>query len=423
MASDILLRPDCGGASFSHHVAPAAGENGAPSGRIRVSAVMPCLNEEMTLAMCIEKAQRSFAELGVTGQVVIADNGSTDRSVEIARQLGAKVVHQPVRGYGSALMAGIAAADGDIIIMGDADDSYDWSNLRGFIAKIDEGYEFVIGNRFKGGIMPHAMPPLHRYLGNPVLSTIARLICKVPVGDFHCGMRAFTREAFARMDLQTPGMEFASEMVMNAARNGLRIVEIPTVLHPDKRNRPPHLRSFRDGWRHLRFILTYAPNHVFVMPGLLLCVAGLLLLGLLAGGPTTLFGHFMGPHFLALGSLLTLVGFNVVTMGVLGKVILAAKHPALRGRIVRWATRPFAMEACLLGGAAAALLGLALDAGILFNWLVDPLRPMDSTVHLAVVATTLIVLGLDGAFSAFLLNMLVWEQERRHAASPTPVGK
>ncbi|MGZ2745309.1 glycosyltransferase family 2 protein [Burkholderia stagnalis] len=423
MASDILLRPDFGSTSFSRDTAPAAGANGAPSGRIRVSAVMPCLNEEMTLAMCIEKAQRSFVELGVTGQVVIADNGSTDRSVEIARQLGAKVVHQPVRGYGSALMAGIAAADGDIIIMGDADDSYDWSNLRGFIEKIDEGYEFVIGNRFKGGIMPHAMPPLHRYLGNPVLSTIARLICRVPVGDFHCGMRAFTREAFARMNLQTSGMEFASEMVMNAARNGLRIVEIPTVLHPDKRNRPPHLRSFRDGWRHLRFILTYAPNHVFVMPGFLLFVAGLLLLGMLAGGPTTLFGHFMGPHFLALGSLLTLVGFNIVTMGVLAKVILAAKHPSLRGRIVRWATGPLAMEACLIGGAAATLVGLVLDAGMLFNWLADPLRPMEGTVHLAVVATTLIVLGLDGAFSAFLLNMLVWEQEKRHAASSTAVGK
>jgi hypothetical protein len=307
--------------------------------------------------------------------------------------------------------------------MGDADDSYDWSNIRGFIAKIDEGYEFVIGNRFKGGIMPHAMPPLHRYLGNPVLSTIARLTCKVPVGDFHCGMRAFTREAFTRMELQTPGMEFASEMVMNAARNGLRIIEIPTVLHPDKRSHPPHLRSFRDGWRHLRFILTYAPNHVFVIPGLLLFIVGLLLLGLLASGPTTISGHFVGPHFLALASLLTLIGFNFITMGVLGKVIMADKHPALRGRIVRWATGPFAMEACLLGGAAAAALGLILDAGMLFKWLADPSRPMENTVHLAIVATTLIVLGLDGAFSAFLLNLLVRERERQHAHSANSVGE
>lgn len=423
MASDMLLREDCVGASVSNHAAPAVGENGPAAGRIRVSAVMPCLDEEMTLAMCIEKAQLSFARLGVTGQVVIADNGSTDRSVEIARELGAKVVHQPVRGYGSALMAGIAAADGDIIIMGDADDSYDWANIHGFVAKIEEGYEFVIGNRFKGGIMPHAMPPLHRYLGNPVLSTIARLTCSVPVGDFHCGMRAFTRDAFARMDLQTPGMEFASEMVMNAARNRLRIVEIPTVLHPDKRNRPPHLRSFRDGWRHLRFILTYAPNHVFVMPGLLLFVAGLLLLGLLAGGPTTLFGHFMGPHFLALASVLTLIGFNFITMGVLAKVIMADKHPSLRGRIVRWATGPLAMEACLLGGAATAALGLILDANMLFKWLAHPALPMESTVHLASVATTLIVLGMDGAFSAFLLNLLVHEQDRHRAHAAPSLGK
>ena len=414
MAIDILLRRDYGHTPLPNRVAPSAGRNGTAAGRIRVSAVMPCLNEEITLPMCIAKAQRSFAELGIAGQVVVADNGSTDRSVEIARQFGAKVVHEPVRGYGSALMAGIAAADGDIIIMGDADDSYDWSNIRGFISKIEEGYEFVIGNRFKGGIMPHAMPPLHRYLGNPVLSTIARLTCSVPVGDFHCGMRAFTRDAFARMDLQTPGMEFASEMVINAARNRLRIVEIPTALHPDKRNRPPHLRSFRDGWRHLRFILTYAPNHVFVMPGLLMFVAGLLLLGLLAGGPTHLFGHFVGPHFLALASLLTLIGFNFITMGVLAKVIMADKHASLRGRIVRWATGPFAMEACLLGGAATAVLGLVLDACMLFKWLANPALPMESTVHLAIVATTLIVLGMDGAFSAFFLNLLVREGERRH---------
>lgn len=417
MASEILLRQDFGGTSVSNRAAPAAAANGPAAGRIRVSAVMPCLNEEMTLPMCIAKAQRSFAELGITGQVVVADNGSTDRSVEIARQFGAKVVHQPVRGYGSALMAGIAAADGDIIIMGDADDSYDWSNIRGFIAKIDEGYEFVIGNRFQGGIMPHAMPPLHRYLGNPVLSAIARLICKVPVGDFHCGMRAFTRDAFSRMELQTTGMEFASEMVMNAARNELRIVEIPTVLYPDKRNRPPHLRSFRDGWRHLRFLLTYAPNEVFLMPGLFLFAIGLLLLGMLTGGPVTVGGHFFGPHFLALGSLLSLIGFNFIAMGVLATVIMAGKHPSLRGRIVQWATAPFAMETCMLGGAAIATFGLIFDAGMLAKWLAYPFSPMENTVHLATVATTLIVLGTNVVFSAFLLNLVVSEREKRKGRS------
>ncbi|MBP0591591.1 glycosyltransferase family 2 protein [Paraburkholderia sp. LEh10] len=382
---------------------------------IRVSAVIPCLNEEKTLALCIRKAQRSFEQLGITGQVVVADNGSTDRSVEIARSLGAKVVHELVRGYGSALRAGISAADGEIIIMADADDSYDWSNIHGFIAKIEEGYDFVIGNRFKGGIMPKAMPPLHRYLGNPVLSTIARLICHVPVGDFHCGMRAFTRDAFARMELYTPGMEFASEMLMNAARNGLRIIEIPIVLHPDKRDRPPHLRSFRDGWRHLRFILTYAPTQIFWLPGLLMFSMGLLLLCLLAGGPTTILGHFVGFHFLALGSLLSLVGFNFIAMGVLAKVIIAGKHPSLRGRIVRWATGPWAMEVCLLSGIAGVALGLILNTGILLQWLAHPLQPMENTVHLAIVAMTMIVLGMNSAFAAFLLNLLVSERDRPHA--------
>ncbi|RQR62190.1 glycosyltransferase family 2 protein [Burkholderia sp. Bp9126] len=393
----------------------ALGDHRIMINAIKVSAVMPCLNEEKTLPLCIRKAQRCFERLGIAGQVVVADNGSTDRSVEIARTLGAKVVHQPIRGYGSALAAAISAADGAIIVMADADDSYDWSNMDGFIARIDEGYDFVIGNRFKGGIMPKAMPPLHRYLGNPVLSTIARLICHVPVGDFHCGMRAFTREAYARMELYTPGMEFASEMVMNAARNGLRIIEIPTVLHPDKRDRPPHLRSFRDGWRHLRFILTYAPNHIFWVPGFLLFSIGLLLMGLLAGGPTDLMGRYLGPHFVALGSLLTLIGFNFIAMGLLAKVMLAGKHPSLRGRIVRWATGPWAMEVCLLGGMTAVALGFILDMGMLVKWLANPSLPMENTVHLAMVATTIIVLGMNCAFSAFLLNLLVSEWDRPHA--------
>lgn len=388
-----------------------------PATGIRISAVMPCLNEERTLALCIRKAQACFERLGVAGEVVIADNGSTDRSVEIARSLGARVVHQPVRGYGSALMAGITAARGDVVVMGDADDSYDWSDIGAFVAKIGEGYDFVIGNRFRGGIMPGAMPLHHRYLGNPVLSGIARIVCGVPVGDFHCGMRAFTRAAFERMGLRSPGMEFATEMVMNASRNGLRIAEIPIVLHPDKRDRPPHLRSFRDGWRHLRFILTYAPGHVFMLPGTLLLAAGMILLGLLASGPAIVLGHYMGLHFLALGSLLTLAGFNVLTLGILAKVIMARKHPSLTGRLVKWATGPRAVETSLAAGVAFAAAGLAIDLVILHRWITEPLRPMDDTVHPAIVATTLIVLGMNGAVTAFLLNLLVSESGREDGAA------
>src|SRR5581483_8958811 len=253
----------------------------AHESRIAVSAIIPCLNEEQTLALCIEKAFRAFAELGVQGEVVVADNGSTDRSVEIARNLGARVIHERRKGYGAALLRGISEARGEVIVMADADDSYDWTGIAPFVRKIREGYDLVMGNRFKGGIMDGAMPGLHRYLGNPILSLIARIAFRTPIGDFHCGMRAFTRAAFERMQLKTTGMEFATEMVANASHQGLRIAEIPIVLYPDKRNRPPHLRSFRDGWRHLRFILTYAPDYLYLVPGALLLLPGLCLQALL----------------------------------------------------------------------------------------------------------------------------------------------
>jgi glycosyltransferase involved in cell wall biosynthesis len=306
-----------------------------------VSAVMPCLNEEETLAVCITKAQRSFAKLGLVGQVVVADNGSTDRSVELAAALGAKVVHQPIKGYGAALTAGIEAADGEIIVIGDSDDSYDWENIGPFVRGIQQGSDLVMGNRFKGGIESGAMPFLHRYLGNPVLSLIARLASRAPVGDFHCGMRAFTKNAFRQMQLSTTGMEFASEMVINAARNRLRITEVPIRLYRDKRSRPPHLRSFRDGWRHLRFIMTYAPDYVFLLPGAAMLAVGLCLQLLLIGGPVRIVGFPLGIHFLALGSLLTLAGYNVLNLGVLGKIAVALKHPRLGSRVVSWISRRF----------------------------------------------------------------------------------
>jgi len=273
--------------------------------RVEVSAVIPCLNEELTLGLCIDKAFRGFAELGVRGEVVVADNGSTDKSVEIAQQLGARVIHERRKGYGAALLRGIAEARGEIVVMADADDSYDWTAVAPFVRKVREGYDLVMGNRFQGGIMTGAMPKLHRYLGNPVLSWIARRAFRTDIGDFHCGMRAFTRAAFQKMQLQTTGMEFATEMVANASHQGLRIAEIPVVLYPDKRNRPPHLRSFRDGWRHLRFILTYAPDYLYLVPGILMLLPGMVLEALLARGPVIWGELYLGIHFLALGSLLS----------------------------------------------------------------------------------------------------------------------
>ena len=377
---------------------------------------MPCLNEGETLGLCISKAIRSFRELGIEGQVVVADNGSTDRSVEIAEQLGAKVVHQPVKGYGAALMAGIEAADGEIIVIGDADDSYDWSDIGPFILRIQEGHDLVMGNRFKGGIEQGAMPPLHRYLGNPVLSLIARVVCRAPVGDFHCGMRAFTKAAYRQMGLITLGMEFASEMVINAARNGLRMTEIPIRLFPDKRSRPPHLRSFRDGWRHLRFIMTYAPDHIFVIPGALMLIFGLALQVILVAGPTRIFGFSLGIHFLALGSLLTLAGYNVLNLGILGKVIVGIKHPKLKSRVATWLIKRFSLERLLLIGGLLALGGVVADFFILLNWVRHVGESLEETVHPAFVASTAIVLGLNVMLSAFLLELLL-NEERSYRSS------
>lgn len=374
-------------------------------GEVLVSAVMPCFNEERTLGLCIEKAQCCFGLLGIDGEVVVADNGSTDRSAEVARGLGARVVHESTKGYGAALTAGIAAARGRIVVMADADGSYDWLSLGDFVHKLEEGFDLVIGNRFKGGIEPNAMPPLHRYLGNPVLSTLARVMYRIPIGDFHCGMRAFTREAFARLDVRTPGMEFATEMVVNAAHAGLRIAEIPIKLYPDKRGRPPHLRSFRDGWRHLRFMLTYAPDYLYLVPGSLLTLVGVLGMALLAAGPATIGAVRFGIHFLALASLLTLLGVNVVGFGILAKVLNARRNPIEPRSMLGLLLRHFSLERGLVFGLAMTASGLAIDLWILAEWLARQRGAMEETIHLAFVATTLFLLGINVLFGSFLFNM------------------
>lgn len=235
-----------------------------------LTILMPCLNESETLATCIMKAKAYLERSGVDGEVLIADNGSTDGSQEIARGLGARVVDVAQKGYGAALLGGIAAARGKYTIMGDADDSYDFSSLQVFVDKLRQGVDLVMGNRFKGGIAPGAMPPLHRYLGNPVLSWIGRLFFRISIGDFHCGLRGFNTEAIRHCDLKTTGMEFASEMVVKASLYGLSMAEVPTTLAKDGRSRPPHLRTWRDGWRHLCFLLTYAPHWLYMYPALAL---------------------------------------------------------------------------------------------------------------------------------------------------------
>ena len=374
---------------------------------VEVSAVIPCLNEARTIGICIQKAFSSFSALGIRGEVVVVDNGSSDDSVRIAERLNSRVVHESRKGYGAALTRGIREAQGAIVIMGDADDSYDWSAIGPFISKIREGYDLVMGNRFRGGIMIGAMPPLHRYLGNPVLSWIGRRAFHTHVGDFHCGMRAFTKSAFLRLGTASSGMEFATEMIASAACLGLKISEIPIKLYPDKRGRPPHLRSFRDGWRHLRFILTYAPDYLYLIPGTTLFLVGLLLQCLLIGGPTRVLGISMGPNTLALGSMLTLVGFNIVNLGVLAKALMVHRYAGLNLQLLAWIRRHFTLEAGLISGTVLAAAGLGIDLSIAIEWSQRLFGTIPQTAHLSLVATTLVVLGANLIFTSFLLHMIL----------------
>jgi glycosyltransferase involved in cell wall biosynthesis len=385
----------------------------APSGLdpgqgIEVSVVMPCLNEAETLATCIEKAQRSLRELNVSGEIVIADNGSTDGSQEIARQLGARVVDVAAKGYGNALMGGIAAAAGKYVIMGDADDSYEFSSLGPFIDKLRAGYELVMGNRFRGGIKSGAMPPLHRYLGNPVLTFIGRLFFHSPVGDFHCGLRGFSKAAVTKLDLRTTGMEFASEMVVKATLQKMRIAEVPTTLSPDGRSRPPHLRSWRDGWRHLRFLLLFSPRWLFLYPGALLMIAGLLVAAWLLPGPRVVGGISFGVHTLLYAAMAVILGFQAIVFAMFTKVFaisegLLPEDPRL-DRAMTFVT----LEVGLIVGLLLLLLGLAGSIYAVVFWDEHSFGPLDParTLRFVIPSVTALMLGCQILLSSFFLSIL-----------------
>jgi hypothetical protein len=389
--------------------------------QVLVSAIIPCLNEELTLGICIEKAQAAFRQRGIVGEVVVGDNGSTDRSVEIAESLGARVVHQPVKGYGAAISAAAGAARGQYLIMADADDSYDWAALDPFIDALEEGADLVMGNRFAGGIEAGAMPPLHRYLGNPVLSAIARWLHRSPIRDFHCGMRGFTRDAFARMSARSPGMEFASEMVINAQRAGLDIREVPTRLYRDKRDRPPHLRSFRDGWRHLRLIIAHAPDTLYLIPGLVLLLAGVAGLVALAGGPLTIGGTYVGIHFVAVSAMAALIGVSAILLGMLAKVALAIYQPNVRGRVVPWLKRGSPLEWLVGGGSILTAVGFTAEAALAFRWVFVG-GSMEGSVHMIFLLTTACVAGVMMMLSGFVLKLLLDNLDERHGSLHAPSG-
>jgi hypothetical protein len=369
---------------------------------------MPCLNEAETLATCIQKALDYLARSGVVGEVLIADNGSSDGSLGIARGLGARVIDVPEKGYGAALIAGIAAARGRYVIMGDSDDSYDFSALDPFIAKLRHGYDLVMGNRFKGGIAPGAMPPLHRYLGNPVLSTIGRVFFGGPIRDFHCGLRGFSRAAIAALDLRSPGMEFASEMVVKATMRGLRITEVPTKLSPDGRSRPPHLRSWRDGWRHLRFLLIFCPRWLFLYPGAMLFVLGALAMAALLPGPVRLGGISLDVHSLLYASGAVVMGFQAMQFWVFARLYGAVTGLLPEPTRLNLALSRFGLEAGLVLAALLLLLGLGLGFVALAQWGSQDFGDLigGRVMRLAIASVTAMLLGLQLAFGAFFLALL-----------------
>jgi len=375
---------------------------------IELSIVMPCLNEAETIEVCIRKAMAWMRDNSIEGEVVIADNGSTDGSQQIAGGLGAIVVPVASKGYGSALQGGIAAARGRFVIMGDADDSYDFSNLKPFLRKLREGCDLVMGNRFLGGIQPGAMPPLHRYLGNPVLTAFGRLFFGSPCGDFHCGLRGFSRQAILDLGLQTSGMEFASEMVVKATLRGLSIAEVPTTLSKDGRSRPPHLRSWRDGWRHLRFLLIFSPRWLFLYPGLALMLVGLLLGAWLLPGPRMISGVTLDVHSLVYASALVVLGFQAVLFSIFAKVFAVRSGVARPDRRLATLGRYVSLELGLSIGAILTVAGLGGLGYVLGVWgarSFGDLNPLE-TLRVAVPASLALTIGVQVVFSSFFLSVL-----------------
>ena len=373
-----------------------------------LSILMPCLNEAETLAVCIEKAQRSLRECDIAGEIIVADNGSTDGSQSIAASKGARVVHVQTKGYGSALMGGIAAARGTYIIMGDADDSYDFASLGPFIEQLRNGFDLVMGNRFKGGIKPGAMPPLHRYLGNPVLTALGKLFFESPCGDFHCGLRGFNKAAIEKLDLRTTGMEFASEMVVKATLHNLRIAEVPTILFRDGRSRAPHLRSWRDGWRHLRFLLLFSPRWLFFYPGALLMLAGLAAGVWLSPGQRTIHGVTFDIHTLLFAALAVIIGFQAVNFAVFTKVFAISEGLLPRDDRFNKTLSLVSLETGLVAGGLLLVLGIAGAIYALSGWGTRSFGNLDPTRTMRVVipSVTFLTLGVEIILSSFFLSIL-----------------
>jgi glycosyltransferase involved in cell wall biosynthesis len=376
--------------------------------QMQLSILMPCLNEAETVATCVRKAQTWLSSANVTGEVIIADNGSTDGSQKLATDAGARVVPVPQRGYGAALIGGIAAARGRFVIMADADDSYDFSKLDGIYGALMSGAKLAMGDRFAGGIMPGAMPPLHRYLGNPVLSFIGRLLFRAPVKDFHCGLRGFDRDAIRALNLASPGMEFASEMVVKAVLAKLPIASVPIVLHPDGRSRPPHLRSWRDGWRHLRFLLMMSPRWLLFYPGLALLALGTLLSALIFVRPINLGGIGLDIHTMLYAAGAGILGLQLVLFALLTRAVGVLKRVLPTTPAFTRFLAAFSLEKGIILGLVVFLAGLAFAAYSVALWSDAGLARLEprEIMRIVIPSVTLLVAGAEVMFASFILSFI-----------------
>jgi glycosyltransferase involved in cell wall biosynthesis len=387
---------------------------------IELSIVMPCLNEAETLAACIRKATSYLERTGVSGEVIIGDNGSTDGSQEIALGCGARVMKIPLRGYGAALYGASLAARGRYIIMADSDDSYDFSDLDPFLTRLREGYDLVMGNRFKGGIKPGAMPWKNRYIGNPILSAIGKVLFHCPASDFHCGIRGYSREAFLRMDLRTTGMEFASEMVIKATMMRMKICEVPTVLSPDGRSRPPHLRPYRDGWRHLRFMLLFSPNWLFLYPGLFLMMVSWLAALLLLLTPVHIHHVRLGVDTLIYCAFMVMAGYQSVLFAVLSRVYAVQERLYPPGRAYRYLFRHIQLERGLVVGALLLLAGVGSTLYAILEWRSHGFGMLDfeHVARISIPSGLTLALGMETVLFSFFLSTLGMNVRHHPAQSP-----
>jgi hypothetical protein len=376
---------------------------------LELTILMPCLNEAETISICVAKAKSYLERAGIAGEVLIADNGSSDGSVALAERDGARVIAVAERGYGAALRAGVAAARGRFVVMGDADDSYDFAGLDPFVAKLRAGSDLVMGNRFAGGIAPGAMPFLHRYVGNPLLSFIGRVFFRANIGDFHCGLRGFRRDAILGLNLRTSGMELASEMVVRAAVVNLNIAEVPTTLAVDGRSRPPHLRTWHDGWRHLRFLLMFSPRWLFLYPGLALAALGALGVAALFPGPLMLSPDFgFDDHTFLVAAIALLVGVQVAGFGVIARHFAAANALLPRSRPLAALMSVISLERGLMIAAAIVCAGVAGVGWSLWQWSLVDFGPLTAPVVMRVLtfALVLIAAGVQLFFTFFLLGVI-----------------